>query len=316
MTAAVPAEALGVLDEGVLCHLAASTAAGPHLTPVVYAVDGGRLWITTARHSVKATAWRRDPGTAGLIRAGARAVAFRGRVRTYDALDLSSWPGAAASAPRLASAAARFSLRNARFFAGYAVDARRVPFSWSPPGRVFAEIRLEAGRLLDLEEGEVVAAWGPWHEGTRYRSAFAPLPRAPGLDRRVPKEVREGLGERGDATLALEGEGGLVALPIAWRRVATEGAHEGRLPESIARLAGGRGSAPAAMTVDHASTWRASAMKGMSLQGTAELFSPAETTRGRRALGARVGPGEVLARLRPVRIVWWDGWSSGTVRAR
>lgn len=75
-------------------------------------------------------------------------------------------------------------------------------------------------------------------------------------------------------------------------------------------------------------------MTGMLLQGPAEAFSLPATSRGTRALRARLetvlaasappaGPGNeqapsrlehlALIRLRPRRVVWWQGWSSGTV---
>ena len=76
-----------VLVRGTLCHLAAVTARGPHVTPVVYVAHAGRLWATTARRTVKARAWRRDPATAGLVILEDQAVAFRGDVTTFDILD-------------------------------------------------------------------------------------------------------------------------------------------------------------------------------------------------------------------------------------
>src|SRR4029079_4595970 len=57
VTGGLPAEAEEVLDRGVLCYLAVRPRFGPHLTPVVYVEDGGRLWVTTARSSAKARAW-------------------------------------------------------------------------------------------------------------------------------------------------------------------------------------------------------------------------------------------------------------------
>jgi hypothetical protein len=82
---------------------------------------------------------------------------------------------------------------------------------------------------------------------------------------------------------------------------------------------------PIALTVDRASTWRAADMAGMLLQGVPALFSPAFTQRGRAALvgeierhlamfgGESPEAGDVaLIRLRPSRVVWWQGWASGT----
>jgi pyridoxamine 5'-phosphate oxidase-like protein len=340
VTARLPRPAVRVLERGTLCYLAVRTPHGPHLTPVVYALDGGRLWLTTSRSSVKARALRRDRDVAGLVRAGDEAVAFRGRARTYDALDPLSWPFAAVGGPRLVRAATRFSLKNARFFAGYAVDARRIPLAWTPPGRVFVGVELASGALLDLAGGVLVERWGEWEtdpQGLRYRRSYSALGARRALDLRVPRSVRSVVGGGGEGTLALAGREPTV-LPVRWRRVAREGSYEAALPRSFLEMAGTpdsghRGAAAqAALTVDRLASWRAAEMAGMLLQGPAEAFSLAATGGGRQALrsrledaagwsGSRKGGTEpqmerldqlALIRLRPGRVVWWEGWSSGS----
>src|SRR5207249_3353594 len=219
VTGPVPRAARRVLEEGVLCHLAVRTPWGPHLTPVVFVLDGGRLWLTTSRRSVKARTWKDDPFIGGLVVTGDRAVSFHGRVRTYDALDPLSWPAATVAGPRLVSAATKFSLKNARFFAGYAVDARRVPLAWTPPGRVFARIDLSAGWLLSIPDGSVLERWGErtGRRRTSFRASFEPLGRTRPLDLRVPRDVRSAGGPGGQAPLALdEGIGPPVVLPARW----------------------------------------------------------------------------------------------------
>lgn len=323
MTARIPAEATRVLGEGVFCHLASRAHGRPHLTPVVYVEDGGWLWVTTARTSVKARAWRVDPFVAGLVHGPNASVLFRGRIRTYDALDPTSWPAATVRAPRLLRAAARFSVKNARFFAGYAVDAGRVPLAWTPPGRVFAEIELTAGRV-HAPDGATTAAWGEWAGGATYAQRYRALPGRPSLDRRVPAGLRRTLGTERHAALALDGAGLLTVIPVRWRRGAAEGVHEAVTPASLAALTRVEASAPAALVVDRASEWRASAMLGMLAQGTARAFLLASGAEGRSALARRVKrfdlrewEGEPLAlfRMRPDRVVWWTGWTTGTVTA-
>jgi len=312
-----------VLEEGVLCHLAVRTPWGPHLTPVVFVLDGGRLWLTTSRRSVKARTWKDDPFIGGLVVTGDRAVSFHGRVRTYDALDPLSWPAATVAGPRLVSAATKFSLKNARFFAGYAVDARRVPLAWTPPGRVFARIDLSAGWLLSIPDGSVLERWGErtGRRRTSFRASFEPLGRTRPLDLRVPRDVRSAGGPGGQAPLALdEGIGPPVVLPARWRRVAAEGTYEAAVPRALVDLAGPGAEAPGALTVDRASVWRAADMVGMLIQGRADLYAPGATRRGTTALRERAarlgGPAVddlVLIRLLPSRVVWWRGWTSGTV---
>jgi hypothetical protein len=115
-----------------------------------------------------------------------------------------------------------------------------------------------------------------------------------------------------------------------WRRVAGEGAYEAAVATAALQATGGIDGGRAALTLDRASTWRAADMAGMLLQGAADVFVPAATARGRRAMLGRLGeiaahvprpshpvPDDLedlsLVRLRPERIVWWRGWTSGTV---
>ena len=300
MTQRLPVSARRVFEQGLFCYLAVGAAEGLHVTPVVFVYSSGRIWVTTARTSVKARSWRLDPAVAGLVRAADLAVAFRGRVRTYAALDPLSWPGAAAAGPRLALAATRFSLKNARFFAGYAMDARRLPLAWTPPARLFAGIELTAGRVLDLEARTVREGWGVWPAGASFREDVSPLSRARGIDLKVPAGVRKAVGQAGLGALALGGAHGPVVLPARWRRVPAQGSFESVLPVAFADLSEAPDRAQAALAADHASAWRATEMAGMILQGTADLFDPPEGK-------------EALVRLRPDRVVWWSGWSSGSV---
>jgi len=107
---------------------------------------------------------------------------------------------------------------------------------------------------------------------------------------------------------------------VNWRRVPDEGAYEAAVASTALRAAGVTDGTRAALTVDHASDWRAADMSGMLLQGVTDVFVPESVTRGHRALLARLGeiatgdPEDLsLLRLRPDRIVWWRGWTSGTV---
>ena len=316
-----------ILERGSFCHVAISTALGPHVTPMVYAFTNGRLWVTTARRSVKAGVWRRDDRVAGLVQDEGTALSFTGRVRTFDALDPPTWGRALREAPVLALAAARFTAKNARFFAGYAVDARHIPLAWTPPGRVFAELLIE--RAAIIEDGAVVRCLGAW-PGTvpshdRFRARHA------GEDPfgRLPTRVTDAIGRRGDGVLAVEGHGGVVVVPAPW---AISGAGLYATPqESVLALADLRTpAAPAALGIDHSSSWRASEMIGAMVRSTAQVHVVDRLVTGRRAassviVGARgessarpgldAGSGAVVVALSPERIVWWRGWSSGTAVA-
>jgi len=319
MSERLPNAARRAFEDAVLCWIAVWTPNGPHCTPVVFVLDGGRLWLTTARGSVKARAWRERPNVAGLVVAGGVAVSFRGEVRAFDALDPLSWPAATIAAPRIARAAARFSVKNAKFFAGYAVDARRVPLAWTPPGRVFAEVRLTEGLLI---EGGALTPWGGWRPGAvAARGAFRPMRRTRLVDVRVPTDVRRRIGDRGTGALAAQSRDVPAVLPCAWRRVGAEGCYELAVFAGALGFARVRGGARVALTIDRASSWRAADMTGMSLAGDAEVFVPGRGVRGRTEILERLQritddvPAEQLAlvRIRPERAVWWRGWASGTV---
>jgi hypothetical protein len=312
---ALTPDACAILERAALCSVAASTSAGPHVTPVVFAASGGELWVTTARGSVKARAWSRDRRAAGLVRDGARAVCFRGTVRIYDALDPRTWPASAADWPALAAAAARFTRKNARFFAGYAVDARRVPLAWTPPGRVLVRIRPLAGAVV--VDGVVRERWGPWPAAATPVAAFRRAPRARDPLAGVPREVASGIGRVGAGALAWDAGGQLVVLPVRW--VSTEHGLYAAAPERVAALAEPAPRAPAAVAIDAASRWRARDMVGVMVQGTGRMYPVAETASGRRSAsrlvreaGHEAGPA-ILVRIDARRIVWWRGWSSGWI---
>jgi nitroimidazol reductase NimA-like FMN-containing flavoprotein (pyridoxamine 5'-phosphate oxidase superfamily) len=315
VTEVVPAPILRILEEGAFCHVASLTPKGPHVTPMVFASAVGRVWVTTSRGSVKARAWRRDPAVAGLVRWGDRAAAFTGTVTTYDLLETSTWGRSVAQGPVLALAGFRFTQKNARFFAGYAVDAHQVPLAWTPPGRVFAEIRLE--RTAILESGRVAGAWGDWGETLegveRFRAARAGASPLASL----PEAIRDGLGESGEGALALGTGEGPVVLPVRWA-IDGGGAYAALPSETLALAAPSR--APAvALQVDLPSSWRARAMMGAMIRGHGQVGVVSEVASGggsatRIARLAGIEPSEaVLVGIRPATVVWWRGWSSGTV---
>jgi hypothetical protein len=317
VTAAVPAPVRRVLEQGDFCHVAAATPIGPHVTPMVFAAAGGRVWVTTSRGSVKARAWREDPRVAGLVRAGERAVCFAGTVTTYDLLDPDSWGRSFREGPLIALASTRFTRRNARFFAGYAVDAHQVPFAWTPPGRVFAEFTIE--RSVVMEGQALVSVWGDWGAETRGTSTFrAARTGAPPLTR-LPEEVAHDLGTSGAGALGLSTADGPVVLPARWR--ADGAAVYAALPEEVLALAGALGpGSDVALQVDRASWWRAREMVGAMIRGTGDVAVLERLTSGTRSAAAIVADaglapdGAALVRVRPERLVWWRGWSSGTVR--
>jgi hypothetical protein len=304
-----------ILRDGVLCYLASPHPAGPHVTPVVYAAHASRLWVTTSRTSVKARAWRRDPRVGGLVRAGDRALVFAGTVDTYDLLDPSTWPRSVLHAPSITRAATAFTTRNARFFAGYAVDAYRVPLAWTPPGRVFAAIAIDGVAVIGPDGVE--RRWGRPASRIRSSSTFRASRSGDALAG-VPDKVRERIGESGSAALGLQGRGAPVVLPARW--AAAGSGIDVVVDDDVLALAAGAPELRASVTIDHASQWRVRAMTGVLAQGDATIhrISALRTGRGSAAkVAERAGldPGHAaIVRVQPKRIVWWRGWDSGTVK--
>lgn len=308
---------LRVLDEGTFCHVAASTPGGPHVTPMVFTAVDGSVWVTTSRGSAKARAWKRDPKVAGLVRLGAEAVAFTGSATMFDLLDPGTWTRSFVSSPALTRASVRFTRKNGRFFAGYAVDAHRVPLAWTPPGRVFVELRVERAALIDAEG--VRERTGEWGRDATSTDAFRAARAGSPAFARLPADVREGLGERGRGALALGTGAGVVVVPASWL---LEGPSiYAVLPTEVVAIAGAPAEVPASLTIDLPSSWRASEMVGAMVRGTAAVaivdrLSVGERSAVRIARAAGAEPGEAaVVTLRPRSLVWWRGWSSGTIAA-
>jgi len=301
-----------VLEQGQFSYVATSAPSGPHCTPLVFAYSGGRLWLTTSRRSVKTRSWKVDPSAAGLVRHGELAVSFAGAAKLYDALDRSTWGDAVAGATSIARATAAFSKKNARFFAGYALDAKQVPFAWAPPGRVFVGIELERTALVD-EDG-VQEGRGRWGGTSTSHETFRRSTRGEDPLAALPREVREPLGTDGIGALTLVGERGPVVVPARWR--ADAHALYAALPAETLALAAAGPDMPAALTVDEASAWRARDMVGAMVQGTGAIYLLDELGSGAksgRTLATEIDPDAgALVRLAPSRLVWWRGWSSGS----
>ena len=323
MSEVVPAPVRRVLEGGAFCQVASLTPNGPHVTPMVFASAAGRVWVTTSRGSVKARAWRHDPRVAGLVRSGDRAAAFTGTVTTYDLLDAGTWGRSLSQSPVLAVAGLRFTRKNARFFAGYAVDANHVPLAWTPPGRVFAEIRIDRSAIL--ESGGLASAWGEWGdtlEGVEhFRAARASSSPLAG----VPERIRDGLGASGEGALALGTTDGPLVLPVRWA-IDGGGVYAVAPSETLALAAPSRAPAVAlqrapavALQLDLPSSWRARAMMGVMIRGHGQVAVASglvsgggSATRIARLAGAEPS-NAALVGIRPATVVWWRGWSSGTV---
>ncbi|MFL5768068.1 MAG: hypothetical protein ACJ758_09540, partial [Actinomycetota bacterium] len=237
-------------------------------------------------------------------------------------LDPDTWIASIPRTRAIIRATRAFTLRNARFFAGYAVDARRVPLAWTPPGRVFAEISLDRGAVI--ENGAVVSRWGGWPEqaAVSVRDRFdAETARERFAFSGVPPAMIASLRRGGPAALAVRsGDRRPVVIPVSYA------IDRGEVLIAVSsELLSASGSGPSfevSLEVDVESAWRARSMVGAFLAGSAEAFVPDRLSSGRqeamRALEqVRRSPAEdALLRLHTERVTWWEGWTSGTVARR
>ena len=241
-------------------------------------------------------------------------MTFTGTVKTYDALDRGTWGAAVAGATSIARATAGFSKKNARFFAGYAFDARQVPLAWTPPGRVFVGVDLERTALLD-ERGR---AGGPRALGGRGAVARHVPTHGGGADplAALPAEVAESSAVPARDPSPWAASAGRWCCPCGGPPQDT--ALYAALPAETLALAGAGPDAPVALTVDRPrrggpGTWWAPWSRGGACYLFDELGSGAKTA---RALATAMHPdADALVGINPERLVWWKGWSSGSATA-
>jgi hypothetical protein len=183
---------------------------------------------------------------------------------------------------------------------------------------VFVELTIDRTALLDDVSRQ--RTWGDWPVGAASFERFRALRTGAAPLATLPSDVRNALGEAGDGVLALEGSDGPVALPVSW--IVDGAAVHAALAAGTFALAGvTTPKPPAALGVDHPSSWRARHMVGAMVRGDAEVYELGALASGKpsaREIAGKAGlddPGAVLVRLRPRRFVWWRGWSSGTVEA-
>ena len=279
-------EAGAILGRTSIGMLALRSGRLPLVNPAVFSFAGGSLWMTTSRFAAKTVIARRDPRAAFLVDGGVEAVLLRGALEIFDPMSLSDDVRAVLEGPSYFFGMAGYALRNAPFFAGYALDLARLPREWMPYNRVVLRLRLSDADLV---------------EGAPFPAAQAA--RVPS----VPAEVSRRLAgvARGYACWM---EGGMPVLrPAFW-----EVDHGNVL---VAPTSGRpRSGAAGALVVESHHRFRPSLMVGACVRGT---FTP--STDG-EAIAERYGvvPSEVPAGmdLKPERVTSWRGFAITTAVPR
>ena len=279
-------DASAILRRTSIGMLALRSGRLPLVNPAVFSFAGGSLWMTTSRYAAKTIIARRDPRAAFLVDGGTRAVLLRGTIEIFDPLSLSSDVRAVLDAPAYFLGLGGYALRNAPFFAGYALDIARLPREWMPYNRVALRLR--------LSEADVV-------EGAPFPAAQAA--RVPA----VPAEVSRRLAgvSRGYACWV---EGGLpIIRPAFWE------VERGQV--TVAPTSGRpRSGSPGALVVESHHRFRPSLMVGACVRGTFAAHGDAAAVAERYAIEVAEVPPAID--LKPERVTSWRGFAVTTAVPR
>jgi hypothetical protein len=279
-------EATAILGKTSLGMLALRPGRLPLVNPAVFSYARGSLWMTTSRYAAKTIVARRDPRAAFLVDGGQRAVLLRGALEVFDPLDLSSDIRAVLDGPSYFLGLAGYALRNAPFFAGYALDLARLPREWMPYNRV-------ALRLL-ITDADMV-------EGAPFPAAQAA--RVPAVPAEVSRRLA-GVG-RGYACWI---EGGMPVLRPAFWDV-----ERGRV--TVAPTSGRpRVGSAGALVVESHHRFRPSLMVGACVRGTFATAQDAEGVAERYGMDLAEVP--ALIELKPERVTSWRGFNITTAVPR
>jgi hypothetical protein len=275
-------EATEILGKASIGMLALRSGRLPLVNPAVYSFAQGSVWMTTSRYAAKTIIARRDPRVAFLVDVGEKAVLLRGALEVFDPLDLSNDVRAVLDGPAYFLGLAGYALRNAPFFAGYALDLMRLPREWMPYNRVVLRMR--------LSDADIV-------KGAPFPAAQAA--RVPA----VPAEVSRRLAgvSRGYACW-IEG-GSPVIRPAFWE------VDRGRV--TIAPTSGRpRAGAPGALVVESHHRFRPSLMVGACVRGTFVASPDGEGVAERYGIDDTEVP--PVIDLKPERVTSWRGFAITT----
>ena len=278
-----------ILDEAPVLHVAVAARSGPHVTPAVFEVDGGRLWFVTPRRSVKARVIARRRRVGGLALLGNRAVVIGGRARIVDPLTARGVfsPGRLLDLPL---AAAGYLSRNHRHATGTIRDHQAPTLALS---RVLVSIDIR--RLALLDGPAVVEAWGRWPRADLLLRGTPPPGTAPDLSA-LPPALRPLLADDAAVVLGWQTLAGPLALPARWR-AATGGL---KTSGEALILAGAASGSPACVTAER-SRYRLESKRGVLLRGDGH---------------ARLDGGVARVTVDTRRTTGWKGEEGRTIAAR
>jgi hypothetical protein len=213
-------------------------------------------------------------------------VLLRGTLDVLDPLNVAGQIRTLLEGPGYFLGLAEYGLRNASFFAGYALDLTRLPREWLPYNRVVLRLKVSDA---DIVEG-------------------APFPDAqPARVPAVPAEVSKRLAgvSRGYACWI---EGGLPLIRPAFWEV-------DRGQVSVAPTSGHpRAGSPGALVVESHHRFRPSLMVGVCVRGTFAPSTDGVAIAERYAIGLSEVP--PVIELKPERVTSWRGFATTTAVPR
>ena len=279
-----------ILDEADVVHVAVAARNGPHVTPAVFDVDGGRLWFVTPRRSVKARVIARHRRVGALVQLGRGAVTIGGRARIVDPLTARGVfsPGRLLDLPL---AAAGYLSRNHRHATGTIRDHEAPTLALS---RVLVSIDIRQLALLD--GWSVVESWGRWDESDLLLRGAPPPGTTPDLSA-VPTGIRNLLSDNAPVVLGWQSVSGPLALPARWRA----GLGELETSADAMVLAAAASGSPACVTAER-SRYRLKSKEGLLLRGAGHARLDGEGPVARVSVDTH-------------RTSWWMGEEGHTIAA-
>jgi hypothetical protein len=287
-----------VLDGAPHVYVAIATGTGPHVTPELFAVTGGRVWCLTAATALKARLLSSGGRVALLARSGHRDAIVTGDAVVLDALhpvrNLRHAPAGVAGPQALGS----FALRNANELAGAVLDLLTGRLGAPPPRRVLLAVEPDAVATFDHGARVVAVGFGagvsPAGELGVASGCEAGCDVDDVLDQ-VPYAVRD-LARAGPAVLGwTDASGRAVALPAVWDPAACRAT----VRADGFDLVGAPRVSRASVTRDDWTEFGPSGKQGVMLRGEGRATD----------LG-----GDIAVDVDVAGVTYWDGVETGQVR--
>jgi hypothetical protein len=145
-------DATSILGRARIGLLALRSGHAPLVNPAAFSFASSAVWMTTSRFAMKTIVARRDPRAAFFVDGGARALLMRGTLEVFDPISVTSQVRALLGGPGFYLGMAGYTLKNAPFVAGYALDLVRIPREWLPYNRVVLCLRPSEAEIIEVAE--------------------------------------------------------------------------------------------------------------------------------------------------------------------